>query len=673
MNGFQYKVSFIWSVADLLRGDYKPSEYGRVILPLVLLRRLDCVLAPTKDAVLAEYSNLYGRLQNLDPVLNRIAKQRFHNTSKLDFPKLLADPNNIAGNLRSYINAFSPQARDTFEKFDFDGHITRLDQAGLLYLVIGKFCEIDLHPDVVSNLEMGYIFEELIRRFSEQANETAGEHFTPREVIRLMVDVLFIQDDKELVQKGIVRTLYDPTCGTGGMLSVGEEYLRELNPAARLEVFGQELNDETYAICQSDMMLKGYDPSNIKPGNSFTKDGFAGKHFDYFLANPPYGVEWKKVETFIRNEQEKSGYEGRFGAGLPRINDGSFLFLQHMVSKWKSVEDGGSRLGIVLNGSPLFTGGPGSGESEIRRWIIENDWLEALIALPDQLFYNTGINTYVWVLTNRKAAERQGKVQLINAVSMYRKMRKSLGNKRNEIGPDQIDEIVRIYGDFAEGPYCKIFNNEDFGYRRITVERPLRQRYEVNHDTIALVMANKTVQKFLATPPNGSLFASISDDKRMHDLFEYSLGIVGGDKWNDAETAAEIVDRVLARANIKPTPAVRKAIVEGLAVRNEYAPIVRDKKGNVLPDAELRDSEDVPLTEDINAYFECEVIPHVPDAWINMAVIDPKDNQVGKVGYEINFNRYFYQYQPPRPLKEIDAELKVLEQEIAEMLREVTA
>ena len=395
MDGFQDKVGFIWSVADLLRGDYKPYEYERVILPLVLLRRLDCVLAPTKVAVLAEYEKLHGKVQNVDPVLNRVARQRFHNKSKLDFPRLLADPNHIAGNLRSYINAFSPQARDTFEKFGFDEQITRLDEAGLLYLVISRFCEIDLHPDKVSNLEMGYIFEELVRRFSEQSNERAGEHFTPREVIHLMVDLLFLEDDALLRQKGIVRTLYDPTGGTGGMLSVAEEYLRQLNPAARLQVFGQELNEETYAICESDMMIKGYDPSNIKCGNSFTKDGFAGQRFDYFLSNPPYGVEWKKVETFIRNEHEKLGYEGRFGAGRPRINDGSFLFLQHMISKWKPAEQGGSRLAIVLNGSPLFTGGPGSGESEIRRWIIENDWLEAIVALPDQLFYNTGINTYV--------------------------------------------------------------------------------------------------------------------------------------------------------------------------------------------------------------------------------------------------------------------------------------
>ncbi|HXT33940.1 MAG TPA: class I SAM-dependent DNA methyltransferase, partial [Chloroflexota bacterium] len=508
MEGFGDKVGFIWSVADLLRGDYKPSEYGRVILPLVTLRRLDCVLAPTKEAVLAQDGAWKaGGRTTPEAVLQRVAKQQFYNTSKLDFPKLLADPAQIAGSLRAYINGFSTQTRETFEKFQFEEHIVRLERANLLYRVLQRFAEIDLHPDKVSNLVMGAIYEELIRRFSEQANETAGEHFTPREVIRLMVDLLFLEDDDLLRQPGIVRTLYDPAAGTGGMLSEADGYLRELNPAARLEVFGQELNDETFAICQSDLMLKGYDPAHITSGNSFTRDGLpADQRFDYCLSNPPYGVEWKKVEDEIRSEYQALGHDGRFGAGLPRINDGSFLFLQHMISKWKPVEEGGSRLAIIFNGSPLFTGGAGSGESEIRRWIIEHDWLEAIVALPDQLFYNTGINTYIWVLTNRKQAKRRGKVQLVNAVSFFQKMRKSLGQKRNEISLAQIEEIVRLYGYFTDGPYSKIFANQDFGYRHVTVERPLRVRYALIEETLSAVLADKAVRKFLAPPaPTGQL------------------------------------------------------------------------------------------------------------------------------------------------------------------------
>jgi type I restriction enzyme M protein len=421
------------------------------------------------------------------------------------------------------------------------------------------------------------------------------------------------------------------------------------------------------------MMIKGYDPSNVKCGNSFTRDGFAGQRFDYFLANPPYGVEWKKVEAFIRNEHEKLGYEGRFGAGLPRINDGSFLFLQHMISKWKPAEQGGSRLAIVLNGSPLFTGGPGSGESEIRRWIIENDWLEAIVALPDQLFYNTGINTYVWVLTNRKSPRRRGKVQLVNAVSFYQKMRKSLGNKRNEIGREQIDEIVRSYGDFAEGPYCKIFDNEDFGYRRITVERPLRLRYELTEVNLAAILENKAVQKFL-TPSAGNMrLEGMGDGEGMHTDLVAALRAAVSTPTTDATALAKALDRTLVHVGLNPPPVVRKALVEGLAVCDQSAPVMTDKKGHPLPDPELRDSEDVPLKEDVDAFFEREVKPHVPDAWINRSAVDPKDGQVGKVGYEINFNRYFYRYQPPRPLEEIEAEIKVLEQEIVQMLREVTA
>lgn len=437
-------AAFIWSVADLLRGDYKQSEYGKVILPLTVLRRLDCVLAPTRDQVRARHAQLEGRVENLDPILCREAGQDFYNTSKHDFTTLLAAPEDLADNLRHYVASFSAGARDVIDKFDFDTQIARLDRSKLLYLVVSKFADLDLHPNRVSNLEMGYLYEELIRRFSELSNETAGEHFTPREVIRLMANLLFIEDEDLLRKPGIVKSIFDPACGTGGMLSVAEDHLRDLNPAAQLKVFGQELNAETYAICRSDMMLKGQDATNIAYGNSFSEDGHAGTSFDYALANPPFGVEWKKVADTIRDEHDTKGFAGRFGAGLPRINDGSFLFLQHMIAKMKPVDQGGSRVAIVFNGSPLFTGAAGSGESEIRRWIIENDWLEAVVALPDQLFYNTGISTYIWVVTNRKAAHRRGKVQLVDARELFTKMRKSLGEKRKQIANDQIDEIVRL-------------------------------------------------------------------------------------------------------------------------------------------------------------------------------------------------------------------------------------
>ena len=509
-------AAFIWSVADLLRGDYKQSEYGKVILPLTVLRRLDCVIDPVKADMLTRYGDVKDTVDNFGPILDRLTDIKgLWNTSRFDLPKLLDDPDHLADNLRAYIAGFSPQVRDIIENFDLDAQITRLDKSNLLYLVLGKFAEIDLHPDAVTNLEMGYLYEELIRRFSELSNETAGEHFTPREVIELMVNLLFIEDDDLLAKPGIAKTIFDPACGTGGMLSVAEEYLRELNPNANLQPYGQELNAETYAICRSDMMLKGQNAENITYGNSFSEDGHTGRQFDYLLANPPFGVEWKKVADSVKAEHDEHGYSGRFGAGLPRINDGSFLFLQHMISKMKRPEDGGSRLAIVFNGSPLFTGAAGSGESEIRRWIIENDWLEAVVALPDQLFYNTGISTYFWIVTNRKSPKRRGKVQLIDARDSFTKMRKSLGEKRKQIADADIDEIVRAYGAFEEHDPdtndstdgvqaqvgCKIFPNETFGFMRITVERPLRVRWEITDDTLAAVAADKKV-------------AALTDDER---------------------------------------------------------------------------------------------------------------------------------------------------------------
>ena len=574
--------AFIWSVADLLRGDYKQSDYGKVILPFTVLRRLDCVLEATKSAVLAELANKEKLGINPEPFLLRKAGQSFFNTSPLDLQKLLGDPYHIAQNLFSYVQAFSPAVRDVFERFEFHTQVERLAKAGLLYQVAEKFAQIDLHPEVVSNMQMGLVFEELIRKFAEISNETAGEHFTPREVIRLMVNLIFIEDDDILSKPGVVRTIYDPTAGTGGMLSVAGEYLAEHNPQARLTVFGQELNPESYAICKADMLIKGQDVANIAFGNTLSDDGHAQKKFDYMLSNPPFGVEWKKVEKEVRKEHEQQGYNGRFGPGLPRVSDGSMLFLLHLLSKMRPAAEGGSRFGIVLNGSPLFTGGAGSGESEIRRYVLENDLCEAIVGLPTDMFYNTGISTYVWIISNRKPEARKGKVQLIDASGMWQKMRKSLGSKRKELSDAHIERITRLFGDFVEAqeddgtPISRIFDNEAFGYHSITVERPLRDE------------AGNVV-----------------------------LGIKG------------------------------------------------KQKGKPQPDSALRDTENVPYTEDVGEYFKREVLPHAPDAWI--------DAEKTKVGYEIPFNRHFYVFKPPRPLAEIDAELKQTTDRILDMIKGLSA
>lgn len=568
--------SFIWSVADLLRGDYKQSEYGKVILPFTVLRRLDCVLEATKAAVLAEKETREAAGLNPEPFLLRKSGQLFYNTSPLDLKKLMGDQDHIGENLRAYMQAFSPAVRDIFESFEFHTQIDKLAKSGLLYLVTEKFANIDLHPDAVSNAQMGAVFEELIRKFAELSNETAGEHFTPREVIRLMVNLLFIEDDQALTKPGVVRSIYDPTAGTGGMLSVAGEHLASLNPDARLVMYGQELNPESYAICKADMLIKGQDIANIIFGNTLSADGLLGKLFDYMLSNPPFGVEWKKIEAIIRKEFEQMGYNGRFGPGLPRVSDGSLLFLLHLISKMRPAVDGGSRFGIVLNGSPLFTGGAGSGESEIRRYVLENDLVEAIIGLPTDMFYNTGISTYVWIVSNRKPAARKGKVQLIDASSFWQKMRKSLGSKRKELSPEHIDDITRLFGQFEESirdgvPISRIFKNEDFGYRTITVERPER---------------------------------------------DAAGNIVLGSKGKG--------------------------------------------KGKPVPDSSLRDTENVPLNEDVETYFKREVLPHAPDAWI--------DHDKTKVGYEIPFNRHFYVFKPPRPLAEIDAELKGVTDRILTMI-----
>jgi type I restriction enzyme M protein len=653
VEGFNDKIGFIWSVADLLRGDYKAHEYGNVILPFTVLRRLDCVLEPTKPAVVARAASLAGKIDNVEPLLLKAAGQPFYNISPLSFARLLDDANNIAANLRTYIRGFSTGAVEVLDKYGFDNTITRLDNAGLLFQVVAAFAEIDLHPNRVPNNAMGYIFEELLRKFSEMSNETAGEHFTPREVIRLMVNILFSEDDDALRGTAPVRTMFDCACGTGGMLTGGQEHLAALNPNARLEVFGQELNAETWAIARSDMMIKGQDPSHIRLGNSLSDDQFSDKRFDYMIANPPFGVDWKRIQRQIEDEATTLGEHGRFHAGLPRVSDGSLLFLQHLMSKMKPVSEGGSRVAIVFSGSPLFSGGAGSGESEIRRWIIENDMLEAVVALPDQLFYNTGINTYFWVVTNRKADHRRGKVVLLDARQDFAKMRKSLGDKRKYLTDDQITDLTSTYhaslDEAATDPRVKVLNNADFGYQRITVERPLRRRWMV---TEAAVEQVRTAKAFLkADVKHDAVLAAL------HDL-------LGTAEDTEAAFTKRLLNSCTAHQQVGiPTP-VKKVILDGCAISDPNAQIVTDRSGRPLPDPDLRDNENVPLTEAIDTYVAREVHPHVPDAWV--------DETKTKTGYEIPFTRHFYTYTPPRPVNAIDEDIDSVEQQIQRVLGTVT-
>jgi type I restriction enzyme M protein len=604
--------AFIWSVADLLRGDYRPSDYGTVILPFTVLRRLDSVLAPTKAAVLAEFEARKKADVNPEPFLKRKAKQTFFNTSPLDLKKLLGDPDNIAANLMSYIQGFSPSVRDIFERFDFLNQIDKLAKAKLLFLVTEKFAGIDLHPDRVSNADMGGVFEELIRKFAEASNETAGDHFTPREVIRLMVNLLFIEDGDVLSKPGVVRTIYDPTAGTGGMLSVAEEHLSAMNSGAKLTMFGQELNPESYAICKADMLIKGQDVSNIAFGNTLSDDGHPGKTFDYMLANPPFGVEWKKVEKEVRKEHEQKGFAGRFGPGLPRVSDGSLLFLMHMLSKMRPAAEGGCRFGIVLNGSPLFTGGAGSGESEVRRYVLENDLVEAIVALPTDMFYNTGISTYVWVITNHKLPARRGRLQLIDGSSFWQKMRKSLGSKRKELSDDHIADLTRLFGRFEEANVATVLDASGKEVHRVAVHPGDNQP---------------------EAPPGGKVKLAPLSRIFPNEAFGYHTITVERPQFNE----------------------------HGEAVRVERGA----RKGQLQPDTSLRDTENVPLSEDVQAYFKREVLPHSPDAWI--------DDEKTKVGYEIPFNRHFYVFEPPRSLAEIDAELLIATDRIKMMIAGLAA
>lgn len=638
----QNLADFIWSVADTLRGDFKQSEFGRIILPFTVLRRLECVLEPTRKLVQQQYTSLQGSQVDLDLVLPSTAKASFYNVS--EFSLSTVGSTSTRANLEDYIAKFSANARQVFEHFAFDGWLARVENANLLYLVTQKFASIDLHPDKISNHEMGLVFEHLIRKFAESANDTAGEFFTPRDVVRLVTTLVFSSDHEALNGEGVVRTVYDCAAGTGGFLSSAIEQVAEWNPKARLIPYAQELNPETYAISVADKLIQGYDTKNVKLGNTLSNDQLPHEKFDYCLANPPFGVKWEKVQKQVQDEQKNLGFAGRFGAGLPRVGDGSLLFLMHLLSKRKPVEQGGSRIGIVLSGSPLFNGGAGSGESEIRRWILENDWLEAIIALPNDLFYNTGIGTYVWVLSNHKDVSRKDKVQLIDATSLHAPMRKSLGSKRKLLSEDQIAEIARQYEGFVDGANSKIFNTKDFGYRRITVERPLRLRFTVTAETLGT-------------------YANIKGAEQV-DAFAVLV---------EAREHFDDLPSFLKAAKVKKLgKAAQKAVFASFGSKCPGAEPVRESDGKIIADSDLRESENVPFNQEIHEYFKREVLPHMPDAWIDESKLDEKDGQVGIVGYEINFNRYFYEYQPPRNLASIDEELKAVEAEIAELLKEVT-
>ena len=697
-------ANFIWSICNLLRGPYKRNEYRKVILPLTVLRRFDCLLAPTKVQVLEEYGKIKTRPEAaVRRMLSEITERPFYNLSKLDWSTLLNDPNQLAPNLNAYINGFSDNVREIMERFAFGQQIARMDEKNLLYEVIKRFNGVDLSLKRVDNMQMGYVFEELIRIGAEQSNEEAGEHFTPREVIKLMVNLL-LAPEQDLRKSHIVKTLYDPACGTGGMLSVAEQYIRDLNDEARPFLFGQDYNDEAWAVCKSDMLVKGEDADNIRLGDTFTQDAFEyddqdRKHtFDYMLANPPFGVEWKQQQQHIKREAATLGDKGRFGAGLPRINDGSLLFLQHMLSKRRSPQEGGSRIAIVFNGSPLFTGDAGSGESNIRQWIIENDWLEAIVALPDQLFYNTGISTYIWVLTNRKTPERTGKVQLIDARRFFVKMPKSLGNKRNKLGdpsdrpgePDQIGDITRIFGNFQDGEnyifpeedpitkelvereriVSKVFDNEDFGFHKIVVERPLRLNFQASLERIARLESEPAFVKLAISSKKDEavrrreIEAGKRRQKEIRQLLADFAAAHGETLYKQCEAFVADLRQQEGIAGILLSASERKAVLAALGERDETAEICRDRNGNPDPDPELRDTESIPLKEDIAEYFQREVLPHVPSAWI--------DESKTKVGYEIPLNRHFYRYEPPRPLDVIEKDIKQLEKEITELLTEVT-
>ena len=713
----------IWEIANRLRGPYRPPQYRLVMLPMVVLRRLDCVLEPTKDAVLKRHAELEAQQMPeaaMDRLLGKAADPRrrhpFYNTSPYTFARLLGDAENIAPNLVSYINGFSPTARRIFERFNFADQIEKLDASNRLFTIVKAMADVDLHFERIDNLQMGYLFEHLVMRFNEQSNEEAGDHFTPREVIRLMANLIYT-GEQDVYKPGIFRTIYDPACGTGGMLSESVKLILLQNKRAQLALFGQDYNDESWAICCSDMLIKDEDTANIILGDTLgdgkTRDGFESERFHYLMANPPFGVEWKDQKQVVEREHKTVGFSGRFGAGLPAINDGSLLFLQHMISKMHPYEEGdedqpGSKIAIVFNGSPLFSGDAGSGPSNIRRWIIEKDWLDAIVALPDQLFYNTGIFTYVWLVTNRKPPERRGKVQLIDGTCFFQKMKKSLNNKRNEITEQQIRHLTRVYGNYQDGETAevqidgeteirvisRIFENREFGFLKVTVERPLRMHFEATPERIAK-LDEQTAFANLATSKKRKDTAAaerdIQEGRKEQDAIRTVLAALEGNgRYMDREAFEVDMLKAAKRAGLKILGPIKKAIFAALGQRDPDAEICRDSKGRPEPDSELRDNENIPLPpettmpllmefgpdkpndrlveafrEDIDAYIAREVLPHVPDAWV--------DYDKTKVGYEIPINRHFYVYQPPRPLDQIEADIAQLEGKIAGLMKGLVA
>lgn len=661
MNDFSKKAALIWNIADILRGGWKQHEYQDVILPLLVLKRLDAILYDSKEKVLEKYNEYKGKV-DVDPILKRTSGVGFYNVSPYDFKKLTEDHTHIVKNFRHYLNGYSANIRDIFEKFNFDTQLERLEGGNMLYLIIQEFNKVDLHPNAVDNHQMGLIFEELLRKFSEMSNETAGEHYTPRDVIRIMVEVLFTPDEEKLKKPHVIKTVYDPACGTGGMLTIAKDYiLKEINEKAEIYLHGQELNSVTYAIAKSDMLIKGEDPELIRGGeknhtkaSTLSNDQFFGETFDYALSNPPYGVDWKKDKDAVEKEATR-GFAGRFGAGTPRISDGQLLFLEHLVSKMRPEKDGGSRVAVVHNGSPLFTGDAGSGESEIRRWLLEKDYLEAIIALPDQLFYNTGINTYLWFLTNRKSPERKGKVQLVDGRTFFGKLRRTLGAKRKEVDEEGRKRILKLYTDFKENDHSKIFNTTDFAYRQITIERPLRLNFQVSSDRIALIKEEKVFQR------------------QKPGYQEEILGVLSDFPDKKLFTDREEFLRVFNPHTkvLKLGVPLKKALLNALSEQDENAAICRDNKGNPEADGNLRDQENVPWGVSVDDYFKTEVKPYVEDAWINEEVRDHKDSQIGKVGYEIPFTRHFYQYEPPRDLESIEKDIEGVENELLTLLKQL--
>ena len=707
-------VSFLWGVADLIRDSFKRGKYQDVILPLTVLRRLDCVLAPTKEEVLARQAELRERgLEDLDGQLRIACGFAFYNTSRYDFEKLLADAPQLAANLRNYIVGFSQNMREVLERFDFDNTISKLDEAGLLFQVLERFRAVDLHPDRVDNPTMGTIFEELIRRFNEALDENPGEHFTPRDVVHLMVELMLAGDEPEIARPGVVRTICDPCCGSGGMLMIAKERITEgrsrngerlrppINPQADIHLFGQEVNPETWALSKSDFFMKdptGRDADNIAFGSTLSRDRHAAQSFDYLIANPPYGKDWKRDQGAVRDEHER-GAAGRFGPGLPRISDGQTLFLLHMVARTKAPEEGGARIAIIMNGSPLFTGDSGSGESEIRRYILEHDLLEALIAFPEQLFYNTGIATYVWLLSNRKAPVRRGRVQLIDATSFWSPMRRSLGDKRREIPPEKAADVLKLLVEFKDGAtrtiakngkeeervVSRVFPTTRFGYRRITVERPLRLNFQASPERIARLGEQKGFQNLAKSRKRGDAGAREEAEGRARQGAILALleGMPGTLHTDRKEFLADLTSAA-GEAGVRLTAAIRNSILAALGERDETAEICRGEDGTPEPDPEIRDTERVPLPEgedpvdndgvpeSVRAFFAREVLPHVSDAWIDTTRHDARDGQVGLVGYEINFNRYFYRYTPPRPLAEIEADIQAVEKDILDILKDMS-